>query len=140
MPNIIINIPLYFTGITISLMYIFTTLEFPTHNSDFHLLTTSINAKYYYQYTLILSIHDCLIDISTDSINSCYQKFKPATSTYPYITNWVTNVTKHKNLDDWELVVHQTKITVWKQKSLNVLYQSTFLYIPWCKWLMLCMA
>ena len=30
------------------IMYIFTTLEFPTHNSDFHLLTTSVNAKYYY--------------------------------------------------------------------------------------------
>ena len=30
------------------IMYIFTTLEFPTHNIDFHLLTTSVNAKYYY--------------------------------------------------------------------------------------------
>ena len=30
------------------IMNIFTTLEFPTHNSDFHLLTTSVNAKYYY--------------------------------------------------------------------------------------------
>ena len=28
------------------IMYIFTTLEFPTHYSDFHLLTTSVNAKY----------------------------------------------------------------------------------------------
>ena len=28
-------------------MYIFTTLEFPTHNIDFHLLTTSVDAKYY---------------------------------------------------------------------------------------------
>ena len=27
--------------------YIFTTLKFPTHNFDFHLLTTSVNAKYY---------------------------------------------------------------------------------------------
>ena len=30
------------------IMYIFTTLEFPTHNSDIHLLTTSVNAKYYH--------------------------------------------------------------------------------------------
>ena len=30
------------------IMYIFTTLELPTHNFDFHLLTTSVNAKYYY--------------------------------------------------------------------------------------------
>ena len=30
------------------IMYIFTTLEFPTHNIDFHLLTASVNAKYYY--------------------------------------------------------------------------------------------
>ena len=31
-------------------MYIFTTLEFPTHYSDIHLLTTSVNAKYIYIY------------------------------------------------------------------------------------------
>ena len=30
-------------------MYIFTTLKFPTHNIDFHLLTASVNAKYYYE-------------------------------------------------------------------------------------------
>ena len=30
------------------IMYIFTTLEFPTHNSDFHLFTASVDAKYYY--------------------------------------------------------------------------------------------
>ena len=29
------------------IMYILTTLEFPTHYFDFHLLTTSVNAKYY---------------------------------------------------------------------------------------------
>ena len=28
-------------------MYILTTLEFPKHNFDYHLLTTSLNAKYY---------------------------------------------------------------------------------------------
>ena len=31
----------------IYILYIFTTLEFPTHNFHFHLLTTSVNAKYY---------------------------------------------------------------------------------------------
>ena len=30
------------------IMYIFTTLEFPTYNFDFHLLTTSVNANYIY--------------------------------------------------------------------------------------------
>ena len=30
------------------IMYILTTLEFPTHYFNFHLLTTSVNAKYYY--------------------------------------------------------------------------------------------
>ena len=32
------------------IVYTFTTLEFPTHNTDFHLLTASVhvNAKYYY--------------------------------------------------------------------------------------------
>ena len=29
------------------IMYILSTLEFPTHNLNFHLLTTSVNAKYY---------------------------------------------------------------------------------------------
>ena len=28
------------------IMYILTTLEFPTYNFDFHLLTASVNAKY----------------------------------------------------------------------------------------------
>ena len=28
------------------IMYILSTLEFPTHNLNFHLLTTSVNAKY----------------------------------------------------------------------------------------------
>ena len=32
------------------IMCIFTTLEFPTDYFDFHLLTTSVNAKYYYRY------------------------------------------------------------------------------------------
>ena len=32
------------------IMYILTTLEFPTNNIDFHLLTTSVNAKYYDYY------------------------------------------------------------------------------------------
>ena len=30
------------------IMYIISTLEFPTHNLKFHLSTTSVNAKYYY--------------------------------------------------------------------------------------------
>ena len=32
------------------IMYILTTLEFPTHYFHFHLLRTSVNAKYYYIY------------------------------------------------------------------------------------------
>ena len=47
-------------------MYIFTTLEFPAHYSDFHLLTTSVNAKYYYKYTPILHRHYHLINIYTE--------------------------------------------------------------------------
>ena len=31
------------------IMYILMTLEFPTHNFDFHLVTASVNAKYYYE-------------------------------------------------------------------------------------------
>ena len=30
------------------IMYILSTLEFPTHNLNFHVLTVSVNAKYYY--------------------------------------------------------------------------------------------
>ena len=33
--------------------YIFTTLEFPIHNFEFHLLTTSVNSKYYYLYIIL---------------------------------------------------------------------------------------
>ena len=29
------------------IVYILTTFEFPRHNHDFHLLATSVNAKYY---------------------------------------------------------------------------------------------
>ena len=46
----------------------FMTLEFPTHYSDFHLLTTSINAKYYYKYTLILCRHYHLFNIYTELV------------------------------------------------------------------------
>ena len=39
-------------------MYILTTLEFPKHNLDFHLLTTSVNAKYYYlKYILYIYLN-----------------------------------------------------------------------------------
>ena len=39
------------------IMYILTTLEFPKHNLDFHLLTTSvINAKYYYVKIYIYTV------------------------------------------------------------------------------------
>ena len=56
-------------------MYIFTTLEFPTHYSDFHLLKTSVNAKYYDKYTLILHRHYHLINIYIlNSRPSCWQR------------------------------------------------------------------
>ena len=46
-----IGVAFFATGPGLGLiMYIFTTLEFPTYNFDFHLLTTSVNAKYYYEY------------------------------------------------------------------------------------------
>ena len=44
-----LGVAFYATGPGLDLiMYILTTLEFPKHNLDFHLLTTSVNAKYYY--------------------------------------------------------------------------------------------
>ena len=46
------------------IMYIFTTLKFPTQKFDFHLLTTSVNAKYYYIENVIfrtLHIVQCLL-------------------------------------------------------------------------------
>ena len=45
-------------------MYILTTLEFPKHNFEFHLMTTSVNAKYYYYYTIT-----CLFDIIISSLS-----------------------------------------------------------------------
>ena len=45
-----LGVAFFATGPSLGLiMYILTTLEFPTHNFDFHLLTTSVNAKYYYE-------------------------------------------------------------------------------------------
>ena len=45
-----LGVAFFITGPGLGLiMYILTTLEFPTHNINFHLLTTSVNAKYYYQ-------------------------------------------------------------------------------------------
>ena len=44
-----LGVAFFVTGPGLGLiMYIFTTLEFPTHNIDFNLLTASVNAKYYY--------------------------------------------------------------------------------------------
>ena len=46
-----LGVAFFATGPDLGLiMYIFTTLEFPSHNFDFHLLTTSVNAKYYYEF------------------------------------------------------------------------------------------
>ena len=36
------------------IMYILTTLQFPTHYFDFHLMTKSVNTKYYYIYIYIV--------------------------------------------------------------------------------------
>ena len=46
--------PVKYKGILIIILgiYILTTLKFPKHNFEFHLLTTSVNAKYYYLYIL----------------------------------------------------------------------------------------
>ena len=44
-----LGVAFFATGPSLDLiMYILTTLEFPKHNFDFHQLTTSVNAKYYY--------------------------------------------------------------------------------------------
>ena len=60
------------------IMYILTTLEFPTHYFDFHILTTWVNANdYYYLYLLIfLSILiSCSIYISILLLLSLYVYF-----------------------------------------------------------------
>ena len=44
-----LGVAFFATGALLGLiMYILTTLEFPTPNFDFHLLTTCVNAKFYY--------------------------------------------------------------------------------------------
>ena len=80
-------------------MYILSTLEFPTHNFNFHLLTTSVNAKYYYNYiTLDLEV---LIKSHTSSRTVLYEHLLylfhiclhaySATSLHPKITWPVKN-------------------------------------------------
>ena len=69
------------------IMYIFTTLEFPTHYSDFHLLTTSVNAKYYYKYTLILHRHYHLINIYTELAS----KLSATASVAQLVEHWSSN-------------------------------------------------
>ena len=45
----VLGVAFFATGPGLGLiMYILSTLEFPTHNLNFHVLTTSVNAKYYY--------------------------------------------------------------------------------------------
>ena len=69
------------------IMYIFTTLEFPTHYSEFHLLTTSVNAKYYYKYTLILHRHYHLINIYTELA----PKLSATASVAQLVEHWSSN-------------------------------------------------
>ena len=45
-------------------MYILTTLEFPTHTFNFHLLTTSVNAKYYYYWYNSVVIADSIPNVT----------------------------------------------------------------------------
>ena len=52
--------PFFATGPGLGLiMYIISTLEFPTHNLKFHLLTTSVNVKYY-GFKISLSVYTLL--------------------------------------------------------------------------------
>ena len=68
-------------------MYIFMTLEFPANYSDFHLLTTSVNAKYYYKYTLILHRHYHLINIYTELA----PKLSATASVSQLVEHWSSN-------------------------------------------------
>ena len=78
-------------------MYILTTLEFPKHNHDFHLLTTSVNAKYYCLYT------ECLCDTIRPS------PFIPF-PTQPHPAICLDNIVKEKGmhamLDESKMVIY----------------------------------
>ena len=67
-------------------MHILTTLEFPKHDHDFHLLTTSVNAKYYCKYTLILHRHYHLINVYTELAPKL-----SATACSLVVENWSSN-------------------------------------------------
>ena len=50
-----LGVAFFATGLCLGIiMYILTTLEFRTHYFDFHLLTTSVNAKYYFETTVLM--------------------------------------------------------------------------------------
>ena len=50
------------------IMCILTTLEFPTHYFDFHLLTTSVNAKYYCLLRLAILINGFVLTIGIERL------------------------------------------------------------------------
>ena len=91
-------------------MYIFTTLEFPTHYSVFHLLTTSVNAKYYYQYTLILHRHYHL-NIYTELT----PKFLAMVSVAQLVEHWSSNPEVAGSIPSWKaLELHFSQLLpVW---------------------------
>ena len=63
------------------------TLEFPAHYSEFHLLTTSVNAKYYYKYTLLLHRDYHLINIYTELA----PKLSAMASVAQLVEHWSSN-------------------------------------------------
>ena len=75
------------------IMYIFTALEFPTCNFDFHLLTTSVNVKYYYIYTFIYRLAVLIIDTCFGN----YINFFPSQPTSSCFMFFLTNLSLTQN-------------------------------------------
>ena len=99
-------------------MYILTTLEFPKHNHDFHLLTTRVNAKYYYYYN-----HGSLLSFSAFSIQLLI--ILTADSAFPFHFGYRG---EDVTCSSWQAVVNSRNswLTIWE--LLWVARQSG---IPW---------
>ena len=88
-----------------------TIIEFPAHYSDFHLLTTSVNAKYYYKYTLILHRHYHLINIYTELA----PKLSATASVAQLVEHWSSNPEVVSSIPSWKaLELHFSQLVpVW---------------------------
>ena len=113
-------------SVVMMILYIFTTLEFPTLNSDFHLLTTSVNAKYYYIYIYIyMQVFLPVRVLTTYICNHCNKNISPISAKLPllYISG---TLSRH------QLITLQHPLFISTLQNLPLCYISTLQNLPLC--------